>query len=205
MSSLNERNLQQFNNQMLGKRRQGSLTSRRSSIASSRSDRTKDSEPQQLSAAAIRWRRMSYAFSTTAFHRHFGQRSTTGSQRSKPTVSRENTYKLQPDDGTTFRSSAVEKILKDLLESRLSDKQYSPTTVSIVTQDLVNEIKRRVKELHMPRYKIVCQLYMGPLTGQGMEIATRAVWDKTTDNFASASFENQTMYAVAIVHGLYYE
>ena len=44
-----------------------------------------------------------------------------------------------------------------------------------------------------------------PRLPQGLRIASRCLWDTTTDNFASECYENETLCSVAQVYGLYYE
>ncbi|KAI9190756.1 Tctex-1 family-domain-containing protein [Polychytrium aggregatum] len=60
-------------------------------------------------------------------------------------------------------------------------------------------------ELEFERYKFVVDVTIGEFKGQGIRVASRAVWDATTDSYASASFRNATLFAVAMVFGCYYE
>ncbi len=46
---------------------------------------------------------------------------------------------------------------------------------------------------------------MGQKQGQAMRIVSRCLWDTQTDNFASEYYENESMYCVCQVYGLYYE
>lgn len=45
-------------------------------------------------------------------------------------------------------------------------------------------------ELNYERYKIVIQVEIGEFKGQGIKVGSRALWDVTTDTFASGSFRN---------------
>lgn len=204
MAALSEQNLQQFNQQQPGSRRRPSVMSRRASIVSSHST-SRDGEmgPQHPG----RWRRLSRAYSISmGSHRGAAPlRSAADSQNSKPAVKYENTYKMKPDEGGVFKPSAVRSILETVLERYLSTAQYAPKTVSMFTQNIVDEVKRRVKDLKMPRYKIVCQVYIGSKNGQSMQMVSRAVWNTDTDNFATATFQNQSLYAIASVHATYFE
>ena len=49
------------------------------------------------------------------------------------------------------------------------------------------------------------QVTLGQKKGQAMRIVSRCLWDPTTDSFASEYAENETMYCVCQVYGLYYE
>lgn len=41
--------------------------------------------------------------------------------------------------------------------------------------------------------------------GQGIFSASRCLWDEKTDNYVSASYYNNSMFAVATVFACYYE
>lgn len=49
------------------------------------------------------------------------------------------------------------------------------------------------------------QVTVGQRAGQCLRLATRCLWDTAADNGCSASFENETMFCVAMVFGLYFE
>lgn len=78
--------------------------------------------------------------------------------------------------------------------------QLSPSTAS-----LLQVIKARVKDLVLPRYKIVVVTHIGQLNGQGMQIGSRCLWDPTTDTFASYVFQNTSLFALATVYAVYFE
>lgn len=44
--------------------------------------------------------------------------------------------------------------------------------------------------LRIPRYKVVVQVTLGELKEQGIRVASRCLWDPSTDNYASAGFKN---------------
>lgn len=66
-------------------------------------------------------------------------------------------------------------------------------------------IRARVKDLMIPRYKIVVLVHIGQLTGQSMQISSRCLWDAANDTFASYSFKNSSLYGVATVYAVYIE
>lgn len=77
--------------------------------------------------------------------------------------------------------------------------------VSPSTASLLQVIKARVKDLVLPRYKIVVVTHIGQLNGQGMQIGSRCLWDPTTDTFASYVFQNTSLFALATVYAVYFE
>ncbi|XP_007420300.2 tctex1 domain-containing protein 4 [Python bivittatus] len=117
----------------------------------------------------------------------------------------ENTYKTQPDKGCKFNSSRTQQILESVLASYFSDVKYNPANSGQLVQNLSDLIRSRVKDLTPPRYKLVCNVFLGQLGNQGLHIASRSLWDVENDSFASATFTNSSLFAVVTVHGLYYE
>ena len=117
----------------------------------------------------------------------------------------ENTYKLEPDDGKYFAINKVESLLKETLEKRLNNVDYSNENCRLLTTDLTADIKSKVKALEFPRYKLVCNVIITENKAQGMEIASRCIWNHCTDNFASYTYKNASLIAIANVYGVYFE
>ncbi|KAG9343117.1 hypothetical protein JZ751_014089, partial [Albula glossodonta] len=61
-------------------------------------------------------------------------------------------------------------------------------------------IKARVKELMIPRYKIIVQINIGQLSAQNMRSGSRCLWDPVNDTFSSHAFKNSSLFAVASVY-----
>lgn len=70
---------------------------------------------------------------------------------------------------------------------------------------LVQVIKARVKDLLVPRYKIVVVTHIGQLNEQSMQIGSRCLWDPATDTFSSYVFKNTSLFALANVYAIYFE
>lgn len=70
---------------------------------------------------------------------------------------------------------------------------------------LLQVIKVRVKDLMIPRYKIVVVTHIGQLNEQSMQIGSRCLWDPASDTFASYVFKNTSLFALAVVYAVYFE
>jgi len=46
---------------------------------------------------------------------------------------------------------------------------------------------------------------VGEIANQGVRVASRCVMDQSTDNFASGSYKNASLFGVATVYAFYYE
>ena len=117
----------------------------------------------------------------------------------------ENTYKMAPDDDKAFSRRRVEDAMRSVLASYLVDYTYDATSCARLTCDLSNMVKARVKEMGFARYKLVCQVIIGENHNQGVHVVSRFLWDKKTDTYATATYSNGELYAVATVYGLYFE
>lgn len=123
-------------------------------------------------------------------------------------------------------------ILKDVLNTYLQEEKYevewsrqmTKTMCEVNRQQIVEDsteafcglrlillrrlsqvIRARVKDLLIPRYKIVILVHIGERTGQSLQISSRCLWDTSTDTFASYSFKNSSLFGVATVYTVYYE
>lgn len=155
-------------------------------------------------------------FSTASFHEHMmkkresnrsvvalAQEPGHAESRKKQRVLYENTFQLEPKK--RFEASKVKAIIDDVLESHLKDEKYDPRACRQSVKTLSEIIKVRVKELNYERYKIVCMVTIGQLKEQGFRMGSRSCWDAKQDTFATGSYKNKTLFAVATVWGVYYE
>ncbi|NXI97746.1 TC1D4 protein, partial [Psophia crepitans] len=117
----------------------------------------------------------------------------------------ENTYKMQPDEGCKFDARQVQRVLEGALASALGSAAYSPQGSAPLAQSLAELLQSQAKEVVPPRYKLVCHVLLGQQGQQSLLVASRALWDPQSDSFASATFSNTSLFAVATVHGVYFE
>uniref|UniRef100_A0A8D0G8D3 Dynein light chain Tctex-type 4 n=1 Tax=Sphenodon punctatus TaxID=8508 RepID=A0A8D0G8D3_SPHPU len=117
----------------------------------------------------------------------------------------ENSYKTQPDPGCRFDACRTQRVLEVTLASYLGNAKYSPASSGQLVQSLSELVRSKAKELAPPRYKLVCNVFLGQQDRQSLYVASRAVWDADSDSFASATFANSSLFVVATVHGVYFE
>lgn len=66
-------------------------------------------------------------------------------------------------------------------------------------------IKAQVKELMVPRYKIVVESHTGQLNEHSLQIGSRCLWDPASDIFSSCVFKNTSLFALTSVYAAYFE
>lgn len=125
------------------------------------------------------------------------------SHRGKPRVVLENTYQLGPQQ--KFESYKVKKIIEDVFEAQLKTETYDQNASKQMCMTLSEMIKNKVKDLKVPRYRIVCVVSIGQLRDQGFRMGSQCVWDPKHDTFASSSYKNNSLFAIGTVFGVYLE
>lgn len=117
----------------------------------------------------------------------------------------ENTYKLTPDDEKKFRPGKVERVMKETLTEYLTDVEYEKTLGQRMSKMLADTIKSKVKEFKWTRYKLVVHVIIGENREQDITAGSRFLWLDDTDNYASTTFSNKSLFALAVCFGVYYE
>ncbi|ORX87510.1 hypothetical protein BCR32DRAFT_264274 [Anaeromyces robustus] len=139
-------------------------------------------------------------------------------QNQEPTdrITYENTYQLKPTK--KFSSYEVKKMLDELLQKKFvtvhQEEDEDPETIYFqyetkkaqeMSKELANEILEEVKKFEYDRYKFVVDVTIGEYTGQGVRVSSRAIWDTSTDSYASSTYRHGNVFVTAIVFGCYYE
>jgi len=101
-----------------------------------------------------------------------------------------------------FYTHQIKTILDEILQEKLSNQTYDPQTCRMLCVSLSEDIKDRVKQLGMARFRLVCNVTVGSNSGQGFLMASRFLWNEYKDNFSSSCFQNSSLFAVAIVFGV---
>ncbi|XP_004483735.1 dynein light chain Tctex-type 5 [Dasypus novemcinctus] len=122
---------------------------------------------------------------------------------SRLTVQMENTYQLGPTKH--FPVVAVNHILRDVLTNYLQEEEYEPDLCRQLTKTISEVIKAQVKDLMIPRYKLIVIVHIGQQNSQSIHIGSRCLWDTKNDNFSSYVFRNSSLFALANVYAVYFE
>jgi len=83
--------------------------------------------------------------------------------------------------------------------------QYETKKAQDMSKQMANEILEEVKKFEYDRYKLVVDVTIGEYTGQGVRVSSRAIWDTSTDSYASSSYRHGNVFVTAIVFACYYE
>ena len=114
------------------------------------------------------------------------------------------------DNGTghVFKDDDIrlQAMLEQVLKSHLvTMDDYSPTScdrasrsISKITTRLLGEGHRQKRPCDGQR-KIACLVYIGAIRDSGIQMAAQAMWCPDEDNFAAASFRNESVCGFAVV------
>lgn len=118
----------------------------------------------------------------------------------------ENSYRMNPDPEHTFQSKAIEEQIHSILSEKLKGiTLYDTEVMSCLTTELSSHIKQRIKSLGMHRYKLVCHVVIGENKDQDVRVTSHSLRDPHVDGSACAAYQNDVIFAVATVHGIYFE
>ena len=127
----------------------------------------------------------------------------------KPVVKLENTYKLGPDDNKKFRPYMIESNIYELLKEKLNNCEkanpsgYNAKACAALTNELNDSIRREVKNLVLPRYRIVTYVNLGENLGQDVRVTSRCLWNPELDNHVSISYKTKNIWANCVVFVVY--
>jgi len=104
----------------------------------------------------------------------------------------------------------MEKLINTALLEQLKGRKYVAADCKWLTQDLAADLLERVKsdqrDAGVRRYKFVTVVNIGSVTEHpDVQLASRCLWGPNTDGFASASYRNDSLFAVATVYAVYHE
>eukprot|EP00795_Rhopilema_esculentum_P004537 gene4537-20789_t len=117
----------------------------------------------------------------------------------------DNTYKMEPDRNSVFRAITVRQAVESILSEMVGDQKYSAKESPLLCVELATEIKNKVKAMGFERYKLICQVTICSLVGQGVRVASRCIWDDKHDSYVSCNYRNANMCVVAMMYGVYHE
>jgi hypothetical protein len=127
-----------------------------------------------------------------------GNRSTR-QQKFQVMIAEENSgYTIRPNFKQKFRPYLVNKIIHQILQERLNGATYHPDTCSQWGREISDEIKLKLKDLQLPRYKYVVNVIIGEKRGEGVRIGARSFYDGDTDSMAQSTFMNESLFCVAM-------
>lgn len=122
-----------------------------------------------------------------------------------PKIIYENSYQLEPE--TQLTRPMIRPWVQKALEKQFSSWSYDPKMGGSKSRETCAMIQNFIMDNANvpPRFKLVTQVFIVPLKGQGVRLATRSIWSPSTDNLISESFKGNDYTATALVFYTYNE
>jgi Tctex-1 family. len=124
------------------------------------------------------------------------------------------TYILKPDKDEKFYSSRVKTIIEEVISDELSCAEINSKWLEDwydfddefegLSKEIADKIRAKcISVLNLPRYKLIVQVTIGGRKNHGVRITSRCLWDTSTDQYASYTYQNEHLWVSAMVFGLY--
>ncbi len=115
----------------------------------------------------------------------------------------ECTFKMEPD--RKFPTKKAQDTIRDVLEAELESEKYDADKCPSLCKQLADAIKSRVKLFGSPRYKIISVVTIGSSDKGTLSCVSQCVWNDKFDTYAQYAYNNNSLYAVGMVYGVYQE
>lgn len=98
----------------------------------------------------------------------------------------------------------IHDLIKHVLRAHLlSMKEYKRETCDRVCKSICRILKTLVASMreveNVPQCKVVCQAYIGSVREEGLFATVQSLWENEKDNFAAASYRNDSLFGFASV------
>ena len=101
------------------------------------------------------------------------------------------TFRMEPEEDERFYPSRAKVIAENVMKEVLEGMTYDEEESKFWSTEISDKVREAVTgSLGVPRFKVVVQTTVGQLADQGVRIASRCLWDVSTDNYATASYKN---------------
>lgn len=108
-------------------------------------------------------------------------------------------------DQISFKSHEIEHVTQQILMKYLDDKEYEASECKCFSQLISAKILEELKQMGFEHYKMVAIVSIGNMKERpGIHFGSRCLWNKNTDNFVSVKYSTTSLFAVAMVYGMYF-
>ena len=92
------------------------------------------------------------------------------------------------------------------MQKRLEDKLYEPRFAEDECQLIANHISEAIGKKPYKHFKHVVVVSIGSVKERpGIYLGSKCLWNDKTDSSTIARFQNSSLFAIALIYGLFYE
>ena len=114
--------------------------------------------------------------------------------------------KTEPIKRLAYNEKVTNAQMKSILTDSLAECSswaYDGEKCADATKTLSDSIKDKLKALGKDRYKFIVHVVIGESREQGIRSGTRCFWDASTDQTASATCVNDSLFICATAFAVY--
>ncbi len=114
--------------------------------------------------------------------------------------------KTEPIKRLAYNEKVTNAQMKSVLTDTLAECSswtYDGEKCAEATKTLSDSIKDKLKALGKERYKFIVNVVIGESREQGIRSGTRCFWDASTDQTASATCVNDSLFICATAFAVY--
>ncbi|GJJ69500.1 tctex1 domain-containing protein 2 [Entomortierella parvispora] len=120
------------------------------------------------------------------------------------TSSDRDSFSLRPTFMQKFKPPVATKFMQQILQNHLLHAVYHGEESQRLSKLIAEEIKTKLIELELGRYKYVVNVVMGENLGEGARMDSRCYWDPESDGSAQAFFSNDSLWCAAVAFAIFY-
>ncbi|TYZ57565.1 hypothetical protein PybrP1_009180 [[Pythium] brassicae (nom. inval.)] len=100
-------------------------------------------------------------------------------------------------------TTKMKQLIGDVLQEKLEKATYQSDRAAVLTKEIADAVKSKLKDCNYARCKYVVQVVIGEQRGEGVRMGCRCFWDAETDCYASETFSNDSLFCVATAYSIY--
>lgn len=109
----------------------------------------------------------------------------------------------RPSGKNRASASVMKDIIHGVLQSHLAGEKYQGDQVQQQTKAIADDVKEKLKDLNLPRYKYMVQCVIGEQRGEGVRMGCRTFWEAATDTYATDTYMNDSIFCVVVAYAVY--
>ncbi|XP_022207999.2 dynein light chain Tctex-type protein 2B-like [Nilaparvata lugens] len=103
-----------------------------------------------------------------------------------------------------FNTDKVRRIIETTIRDEMTFEEYSENFAATVCVKIANHVRKEVKSVVNPKFRIVVHVVVGGLlNGLGTTGAVRCLWDPKTDSMIFDTMETDNFFCCVSVFGIY--
>lgn len=130
---------------------------------------------------------------------------TAGHLDRKVSVSAGELHTATKIDNEKLELELIKTLIGQDLRNYLEDKTFRADLCQKWCIDISQNIKSSVQNFKGDKYKIVSVVYIAAIRDKGIHAAVQCIWTPDQDSFATASYKNDTLYAMGTLMAVKYD